>query len=310
MFPYQRQPAKRICLREGSITVYPIIYREQEDTQNLRVGEIYKLAEETCEGVEMPVSIYECKHIIKEYGGVQLNSVVMKQLEGISDMIFSLTKADCKSIGIDYEPRLQLFPLNFNWEKCTNIRTNKIFTPDDMGSYPPSPKDGAIHQMHVAIKFKYYFEGLIPAIVTTMGNVITLNHILNGVNFRFRVPYLQRRYPIVHKILAQDDKNTLINQADNTISFMLFFGGATGIDPHEFDGKNIDELIEVSYIKPLENIKSDRTSSSPWDKDLDPWQRDRINWLNSLSNLTDEFEDCFRNNNHSSIDDSYIDWRF
>ena len=235
---------KKMVLPRGYLTPialkYDKIYKP-EDLNSLRVGGRYFLYEKPCEGVEMPISLYECKHIIHNFGSVELNSVIMKQLEGEEDMIFSLTRDDCKNIGVEYEPKLQLFPINFSWKPYTAAK--RAFNPLDMGTYEPSPKDGMIHQMHVSLRgIEEIWSGTIQIAEKT---VIDIKTFFKDLRFRFKNHRLQRRFPITYQILT--DKNGNVDYEEKSLNFMLFFGLPEGIKPEEFGGKNIDELIEVTW---------------------------------------------------------------
>lgn len=265
----------RTVLSAGLLTPIPLIYKDiynKEQLTGLRVGHKYALQEEPCEGTEMPISVYECKHIIKEFGGINLNSVVMKQLEGNSDMIFSLTKADCKNFGLKYEPQLQLFPINFNWKRLDTIIDIK-FDPRNMGTYKPSPLDGTIHQMHILINgidrapsIKLGMREEIPHIILPNGRVHNFDFFLNTLIFKFKDKNLQRHFPITYKVLSDKNNGNIIDSRNKTIGIMLFFGATEGIDPQEFEGKTIDELIEASWE---ENVLNSQVSSNMMNNHFD-----------------------------------------
>ena len=201
---------------------------------------------DTCEGFEIPANVYECKHILKEYGGVTLNSVVMKQVHGSDDLIFSLSKADCRSIGIAFEPKLQLFPMGLNWKRLRET-LNIVFDPVNMGTYKPSPKDNTIHQMHVVLE--NIRQNSNACIQTPLGKKILLPIFLETITFKFKNKELQKRFPITYKTLT-DKENSERVVINDGIGFMLYFGAGEGISPKDFNGKTIDQLIEVSWIDP------------------------------------------------------------
>lgn len=258
---------ERTVLRNGFLTPQPLRYEEiynDESFRGMRVGEVYVISESLSEDFNIEPNVYQCKHILKEYGGVNLNSVVMKQIEGDQSVIFSLTKADCRSIGIEYEPKLQLFPINMNWRPRRELR-EVPFSPLNMGTYKPSPKDGMIHQMHVSLYNVQ--QNNIERITTPTGKQIPLVTFLDTIRFKFKDKNLQKNYPITYKILTNKE-NTIIVK-DNHIDFMLFFG-TVGISPVDFDNKTIDDLIEVSWI---ESYKRRETP----DEYKDVWQQIRRN---------------------------------
>lgn len=52
---------------------------------------------------------------VKELNGIEIDGLIVKQVGGIETTIFSLTKTDCKILGIEYRPGLQLFPRGMGW---------------------------------------------------------------------------------------------------------------------------------------------------------------------------------------------------
>ena len=77
---------------------YALVLQGEEDFQNIErtyvvVGKIDKL------------------------NNIEIDAVIVKQIGGDNTTIFSLTKADCKELGIKYVPGLQLFPANMNWKQ-------------------------------------------------------------------------------------------------------------------------------------------------------------------------------------------------
>ena len=76
---------------------YALVLQGEEDFQNIErtyvvVGKIDKL------------------------NNIEIDAVIVKQIGGDNTTIFSLTKADCKELGIKYVPGLQLFPSNMDWK--------------------------------------------------------------------------------------------------------------------------------------------------------------------------------------------------
>lgn len=270
----------RTTLKDGHLLPIPLIYEKiypEEVFSDLRVGGKYILQAETCEDIEMPISVYECKHILKEFGGLTINSVVMKQIDGERGMIFSLTRSDCKNIGIEYEPQLELLPMGFNWKPLKEeVKTS--FDPTNMGTYAPSPKDGTYHQMHVVIKGVAPFDSF--DIITPDNQIMVAQQFLDTLQFRFRDFSLQRRFPITYKILYSDDtKHSIFDEKHEGIGFMLFFSAAEGINPNVFNNKTIDELIEVSWVS-CNTKKPKFVNGSTLEKD-----REFKDWYNNyLSN--------------------------
>lgn len=59
---------------------------------------------------------------IHSHGEIIIDGVIMKQIDGETGMLFSLSKNDCIIYNIPYESNLQIFPLTMKW-KLKNKRT-------------------------------------------------------------------------------------------------------------------------------------------------------------------------------------------
>ena len=97
------------------------------DKCNLIEGEEYQLIGTSCEGFEMKPRTFKFIKYIHSHGEIIIDCVIMKQIDGETGMLFSLSKNDCIIYNIPYENNLQIFPLTMKW-KLKNKRTkpNKI----------------------------------------------------------------------------------------------------------------------------------------------------------------------------------------
>ena len=123
------------------------------------IGERYALKGTSCEGFEMPEKVYELVAVHDEFDGVNINSLIVKQVEGTQDKIFTLSKNDCEHIGIEYENGLQLFPKHLNWKRVKDIVP---FDPHNLATTPLSDVDNTIRYIVLKISgFKDYHDGFI-----------------------------------------------------------------------------------------------------------------------------------------------------
>ena len=81
----------------------------------LNRGNLIALVDGCCEDFENTERVYEIVDKVNEVYSIQINGLIVKQVSGEKSMIFSLTNDDCKELGIEYEPCLQLFPINMKW---------------------------------------------------------------------------------------------------------------------------------------------------------------------------------------------------
>lgn len=130
-------------------------------------GEKYSLAGVSCEGFEMPEKVYELVGVHDEYDGININSLIVKQISGDQDKIFTLSKNDCACMGIEYENGLQLFPKHLNWRRVKEIVP---FDKNNLGTTPVSDIDNTIRYVLLKLNgFKDYTDGYI---VTPSGKLI------------------------------------------------------------------------------------------------------------------------------------------
>lgn len=122
----------------------------------------YLLTGLDCDGFSMPTKRYKYVGSIDEVDGIRLNSVIMKQIGGEPTTIFSLTKSDCKSFGIEFENGLQLFPNNLEWVKEKQeeeVKEEELsFDSTNLSTYPVDYKDKTIHFMIVKLSGFSYDE--------------------------------------------------------------------------------------------------------------------------------------------------------
>lgn len=130
-------------------------------------GEKYSLSGVSCEGFEMPEKVYKLIGIHDSYDGIDINSVIVKQISGDKDKIFTLSKNDCACMGIEYEEGLQLFPKHLNWKRVKDIVP---FDKSNLGTTPKSDIDNTIRYIVLKLNgFKDYVDGYI---LTPSGKII------------------------------------------------------------------------------------------------------------------------------------------
>ena len=96
--------------------------RQQLEKPLFKKGSLMALVNSGCDDFDETERVYEFIGVVTTINSIEVNSIIVKQVEGDRGMIFSLTKDDCKEIGIEYEPCLQLFPYNMNWQVPKKIK--------------------------------------------------------------------------------------------------------------------------------------------------------------------------------------------
>lgn len=130
-------------------------------------GEKYALKGVSCEGFEMPEKVYELVAEHDDFDGININSLIVKQISGDQDKIFTLSKNDCEHIGIEYENGLQLFPKQMNWKRVKDIVP---FNSSNLATTPLSDIDNTVRYILLKINgFKDYSDGYV---LTPSGKLI------------------------------------------------------------------------------------------------------------------------------------------
>lgn len=131
------------------------------------IGEKYSLKGVSCEGFEMPEKVYELVAVHDKFDTIDINGVIVKQISGDQDKIFTLSKNDCDHIGIEYQNGLQLFPKQLNWKRVKDITP---FDPSNLATTPLSDIDNTIRYVLLKLDgFKDYVDGYV---VTPSGKLI------------------------------------------------------------------------------------------------------------------------------------------
>ena len=241
-------PQHIVSLNTGLLRPIPLEFDDfSNHTQRFVVGETYTLQGKSCDGFEMPTRTYVCKGVLDTLYGSEINAVIMKQIDGDEDYIFSLTRLDCELFGIEFESKLQLFPMSFDW-KSSNHRTFRNFDANNLGTYRPHQIENKISQMHVTLySIRPYRRGYI---MTPNGVPMPIEAFLHNLQFFFKEEPLSR-ISITHRPLALNEQGTvLINESGNNINLMLFFNRS--IDPEILEGKNIDQVIGARWSEPID----------------------------------------------------------
>ena len=124
--------------KEGDINKF---FKENNcASEAFKKGSLLKLRGEQCDGFSMKEKVYEVVGNVKEYHGTPINSLIVKQVGGEQGVIYTLSKNDCREIGIEYEKGLQLFPTTMKWISANDTVE---FNPSDITTYGKT-KDGKL----------------------------------------------------------------------------------------------------------------------------------------------------------------------
>ncbi|MBR4624733.1 MAG: hypothetical protein IKO56_04260 [Alphaproteobacteria bacterium] len=105
---------------------------QQEQPTLFEENRVYLLKRETLDGSEQQEKTYLLVKYIHDIFGIVLDCLVVKQLSGNNEKIFTLTKSDCALLEIEYQSGLQILPSKLNWEQ---VKENDDNTKDNEFDY-------------------------------------------------------------------------------------------------------------------------------------------------------------------------------
>ena len=229
------------------------------------VGEKYALKGVSCDGFAMKEKTYELIGLLDSYGGVNVNSVIVKQVSGETGTIFTLSKNDCEQIGIEYQQGLQLFPKNLPWVRVVE----KVeFDPYNLATTPTSQIDNTIRYILLELNgFKDYSDGYV---ITPSGKLIKEEQFERSIR-------IISKEPIVYGngFVTPDGQNLSISlstpqtkvfnhgnfiSSDDKVYVLIdlkqpYFGpeinetidGVFGVEPVYFDNLNPSEFFTIMW---------------------------------------------------------------
>lgn len=105
---------------------------QQEQPILFEENRVYLLKHESLDGSEQQEKTYLLVKYIHDIFGIVLDCLVVKQLSGNNEKIFTLTKSDCALLEIEYQSGLQILPSQLNWEQ---VKENDDSTKDSECDY-------------------------------------------------------------------------------------------------------------------------------------------------------------------------------
>lgn len=235
----------------ASLFFSPLMGKKREvKVEKFKKGDVFALQGVECDDFSMPVKEYEVIKKVDEIFGIQLDGLVVKQISGDTSTIFSLTKTDCQTLGIEFQPRLLFFPMNMNWKEVIISQHEKIkeFNPLDMSTYPVFKETNLIERIVVRINnvrqicgdiFCNDFQISIKELMGGFMLVVKKNiPVRNGMLRQGQVIYGMN---VTSGIFSHS--GLLIN--DDSIYFEFC---VNGIDPSIVEGYNLHDLFEVKVM--------------------------------------------------------------
>lgn len=224
--------------------------KREVKVEKFKKGDVFALQGVECDDFLMPIKEYEVIKRVDEIFGVQLDGLVVKQISGDVSTIFSLTKTDCQTLGVEFQPRLLFFPLNMNWKEVIVKQREKIseFNPLDMSTYPVFKETKLIERIVVKIDGITQVEGEIRC----NGFKINRKELMGGFMLSVKKPIQVKNGMLVPNQVIYGTNVTapifekiglLIN--DNSIYFEF---NVDGIDPLTVEGVDFHDLFDVKVM--------------------------------------------------------------
>lgn len=234
-----------------SLFFSPLMGEKREvKVEKFKKGDVFALQGVECDDFSMPVKEYEVIKKVDEIFGIQLDGLVVKQISGDTSTIFSLTKTDCQTLGIEFQPRLLFFPMNMNWKEVIISQHEKIkeFNPLDMSTYPVFKETKLIERIVVRINNVRQICGDIFCNDFKISNKELMGGfmLVAKKNIPVRIGMIRQGQVIYGMNVTGGifrHSGLLIN--DNSIYFEFC---VNGIDPSIVEGCNLHDLFEVKVM--------------------------------------------------------------
>ena len=239
---------------------------KEDDSQMPKfiIGEKYALRTPGCDGFEGSEKIYELVGFDDEFGGIKIDSLIVKQISGDCDVIFTLSKNDCSYLNIEYQPGLQLLPKKMFW---VHVKEEIPFDENNLATTPRSNIDNSVRFVVLKLSgFTDYHDGYV---LSPSGKLIKEKQFMDSLKVISKEPIVygngnfiwQDKEPLKVSIIHPND--CLFNHGNfissNDEIFILInlrrcwgIGGIShddcfGVDPKYLDGTNPNDLFEISW---------------------------------------------------------------
>lgn len=246
---------------------------------SFEVGEIYSLGKEAVEGVEFDKTYFRVYGIITEYKGVNLNSIIVREVEITEDgkiveasgysrrRKFSIPPSMCKLFGLKYSPGFELWSMASGFEKVNLkelLRENVGINYGNMSTYPTSEIDGTIRKIILELHgFSTYNSSHIitptGAMIPTCDFVSSLTIFARqnistdngcaGFKIGERLPFQIVGREGSKKFAICDSKHNIYVAVDLTKKSLNANtkDGIIGVAHTALDGKDVDDVIGVKW---------------------------------------------------------------
>lgn len=279
--------------------------------EKFKEGDVFSLQGMECDDFTMPVKEYEVVRKVDEVFGVKLDGLVVKQISGENSTVFSLTKTDCQTLGINFQPRLLFFPMNMDWKevRIKNKEQIKEFNPNDFSSYPVLKETKLIEKIVVCVSEIHNYNETLYKI----GDIfdVKIANIIGGISLKVKRP-IPTKMGVLNPSRILHGKN-ITGCLVNNRSLFLYDSkvyiefNVLGINPKDVEGMRFEDLFDVvvmgrSINDLRENLELKTTENKIFDKrrylvNLSEKRNEKTNnkrWRNYAEDDWEEFFDWIR----------------
>lgn len=237
----------------------------QNNCSGIVKGEIYSLQSPSFDGIEMEKKVYKVLGIVFKYHGVDINSVIVKQISGTESTVFEINRLIAKELGVQYEPKIFLLPLNLNWqhEECPLDMNN--FNVNDLSTYPS--QNGYIN--YIILKLKGFSAYRNTHIITPNGKLMDKLQFISNLKCHY-IFDVDEEGPIQigdtakFEIITEEIYDLLGHKEDNKPTYSSRQGYlcdpngdiwiridlvGKGVKTSTLQNKNINDLFRFSWIE-------------------------------------------------------------
>lgn len=308
-----RRSLQTICPTFTSLYFSPKIGEKREvNLEKFKEGDVFSLQGVECDDFTMPVKEYQVIKKVDEVFGVKLDGLVVKQISGDSSTIFSLTKNDCQTLGIEFQPRLLFFPINMNWKTVSKSHRESIkeFNPLDLSSYPVVRETNKIERIVVKISNMSNYKNNFCC----GGIEISYRDVMGGFILVVKRP-IQTKYGVLNpnRIIHGVNVTSGVYRQQGLVmeSGAIYFEfDVMGIEPSSVEGVDFHDLFDVKVMghdlingeKPQKKINEEIVVKTK--DECDELVEKFLNTINSSVNMR------LRNNDWRTRMYNNYDWRW
>lgn len=147
------------------------------------VGSEYILENIACKGFKPTQKRYKLIGVADSLHGVQLDSVIVKQVSGEIGRQFTLSEEDCELFNVEYEEGLIMLPKFMGWKVPT---THRKFDPMNLATTPGSAPYGYL--VHFLIRVNGFHDLNGGYVVTPSGLAVREEDITASLTVKSKIP--------------------------------------------------------------------------------------------------------------------------